>query len=72
MNDSVKLSTEGTIGIVIIDNPPVNVLSSDVCDQIGRCLDTVVSNPAIEAAVLIGAGRSFVAGEEGRTFSTQS
>ncbi|MBV8276806.1 MAG: enoyl-CoA hydratase/isomerase family protein, partial [Verrucomicrobia bacterium] len=64
MSDFVKFSTEDTVGIITIDNPPVNVLSSDVCEQIERCLDTIASNAAIEAAVLIGAGRSFVAGAD--------
>jgi 3-hydroxyacyl-CoA dehydrogenase len=64
MSDLVNLSTEDTVGIITIDNPPVNVLSSDVCEHIERCLDAVALNPALEATILIGAGRTFVAGAD--------
>jgi 3-hydroxyacyl-CoA dehydrogenase len=64
MNNLVKLSTEDTVGIITIDNPPVNALGSDVCEEIERCLDAVACNPALKAMILIGAGRSFVAGAD--------
>ena len=64
MRNLVKLSTEDTVGIITIDNPPVNALSSDVCEEIERCLDAVTFNPALKATILIGAGRSFVAGAD--------
>jgi 3-hydroxyacyl-CoA dehydrogenase len=64
MSNLVKLSNEDTVGILTIDNPPVNALSSDVCEEIERCLDAVAFNPALKATVLIGAGRTFVAGAD--------
>src|SRR5271157_2358506 len=64
MSDLVKLSTQDTVGIITIDNPPVNVLRSDVCEHIERCLDAVAFNPALESTILIGAGRTFVAGAD--------
>ena len=64
----VRLSTEGEIGVITVDNPPVNALSPGVPEGIIAALREAEANPAIHAIVLIGAGRSFIAGADIRQF----
>ena len=64
----VRLATEGAIGVITVDNPPVNALSPGVPEGIIACLREAEARPAIRAIVLIGAGRSFIAGADIRQF----
>jgi len=64
MNQFVHLTRRDGVGVVTIDNPPVNALSRAVAEEIGRCLDEAAGDGEIRAVVLIGAGRTFVAGAD--------
>src|SRR6185312_6653675 len=64
----VRLEREGDIGVIVVDNPPVNALSPGVPDGIIAALTEAEADPAIRALVLIGAGRSFIAGADIRQF----
>ena len=64
MSNLAKLTTQQDVGIITIDNPPVNALSSQVCEHIDCCLDAAASHPTLKAVILIGAGRTFVAGAD--------
>jgi 3-hydroxyacyl-CoA dehydrogenase len=64
----VHYETDGDIGIVIIDYPPVNALGPGVREGIVEALDKGMADPAIKAMVMIGAGRSFIAGADIRQF----
>ncbi|MDE2007794.1 MAG: enoyl-CoA hydratase/isomerase family protein, partial [Rhodospirillales bacterium] len=64
----VRLAREGAIGIVTVNNPPVNALSPGVPEGIIARLREAEADPAIRAIVLIGAGRSFIAGADIRQF----
>ncbi|MDE2580173.1 MAG: enoyl-CoA hydratase/isomerase family protein [Rhodospirillales bacterium] len=64
----VRLDTEGEIGVITVNNPPVNALSPGVPEGIVAALRAAEANPAIRAVVLIGAGRSFIAGADIRQF----
>ena len=64
----VRYETDGDIGIVIIDYPPVNALGPGVREGIVEMLDLGLADPAIKAMVMIGAGRSFIAGADIRQF----
>src|SRR6185312_2899132 len=44
--------------------PPVNALSPGVPEGIAEAIDKVNSDPGVNAAVLIGAGKTFVAGAD--------
>src|SRR5438094_4909888 len=59
------------IGVITIDNPPVNALSPGVPEGIVENVERGNADPAIRAMVLIGAGRSFIAGADIRTFGTR-
>jgi 3-hydroxyacyl-CoA dehydrogenase len=68
MDDVVQLTRDHEIVIITIDNPPVNALSPAVAEGIARALEQVDKDDSIEAAVLIGAGRTFVAGADIKEF----
>src|SRR5215813_5669362 len=57
------------IGVITVDNPPVNALSPGVPEGIVENVERGNADPAIKAMVLIGAGRSFIAGADVRTRS---
>ncbi|HLK51641.1 MAG TPA: 3-hydroxyacyl-CoA dehydrogenase NAD-binding domain-containing protein [Bryobacteraceae bacterium] len=68
MSELVKLSLEGDVAVVTIDNPPVNALSPGVPEGIRSLIEAAAQNPAVRAIVVIGAGRTFIAGADIREF----
>ncbi|WP_293915061.1 3-hydroxyacyl-CoA dehydrogenase NAD-binding domain-containing protein [Deinococcus sp.] len=54
--------------VLTIDNPPVNALSPGVPEGLHAGLDVAEQDDRIWAVVIIGAGRTFVAGADIRTF----
>jgi 3-hydroxyacyl-CoA dehydrogenase len=68
MNNLVTISTHDDIAVITIDNPPVNALSPGVPEGILAAIDQVNESPALRAAVVIGAGRTFVAGADIKEF----
>ncbi len=68
MGDLVTFTADGDVGIITIDNPPVNALSPGVPEGIAAAVDRLAADPALRAAVLIGAGRTFIAGADIKEF----
>jgi 3-hydroxyacyl-CoA dehydrogenase len=68
MSGSVRLERDGAMAVLIIDNPPVNAGSIEVRRALLSAIQTVRDDPGIEAAVVIGAGNTFVAGSDIREF----
>src|SRR5579863_9742748 len=68
----VRFETVGDIGVITVDNPPVNALSPGVPEGIVVAVDKGNADPAVKAMVLIGAGRSFIAGADIRQFGRPS
>ena len=68
MSNLVRVSKENDIAVITIDNPPVNALSPGVPEGIGTAIDEMNTDPAIAAAVVIGGGRTFVAGADIKEF----
>src|SRR5579863_9113731 len=68
MRDLVRFETVNGIGVITVDNPPVNALSPGVPEGIVAAVDKGNADPAVTAMVLIGAGRSFIAGADIRQF----
>ncbi|HZK90537.1 MAG TPA: 3-hydroxyacyl-CoA dehydrogenase NAD-binding domain-containing protein [Stellaceae bacterium] len=64
----VRFETDNGIGIITVDNPPVNALSPGVPQGIVDALDKGNADASVKAMVLIGAGRSFIAGADIRQF----
>jgi 3-hydroxyacyl-CoA dehydrogenase len=67
----VRFENVNGIGVVTVDNPPVNALSPGVPEGIVESVERGNADPAVKAMVLIGAGRSFIAGADIRQFGTR-
>src|SRR5271155_1076471 len=68
MNDLIQLKNENGIAVITINNPPVNALSPGVPEGISESLDQIAQDDAIKAVVLIGGGRTFIAGADIKEF----
>lgn len=68
MTDLVQLTKDNDIAIITINNPPVNALSPGVPEGISEAIDRISNDDSVIAAVLIGAGRTFVAGADIKEF----
>ena len=66
----VRLEKENDVGVIVVDYPPVNALGPGVADGIIDALNRANADPSIRAMVLLGAGRSFIAGADIRGFGT--
>ena len=64
----VRYEVEDGIGVITVDNPPVNALSPGVGEGIIEAVEKAEADPAVTAMVLMGAGRSFIAGADIRQF----
>ncbi|KAB7648872.1 3-hydroxyacyl-CoA dehydrogenase NAD-binding domain-containing protein [Polymorphobacter fuscus] len=60
----VDLAMDGDVAVITIDSPPVNALSADVRDGLDGAFRAIAANPALKAAVLVCAGRTFIAGAD--------
>jgi len=72
MSDSpvVRLEKDGDIGVIIVNYPPVNALGPGVSEGIIASLNEANADGSIKAMVLMGDGRSFIAGADIRGFGT--
>lgn len=68
MSDLVTTSRQGSVLVVTINNPPVNALSPGVPEGIAAAVRSAATDEAIHAVVVIGAGRTFIAGADIREF----
>jgi 3-hydroxyacyl-CoA dehydrogenase len=64
----VRFDVEDGVGVISIDNPPVNALAPGVRDGIVEAVEKGEADPKVAAMVMIGAGRSFIAGADIRAF----
>jgi 3-hydroxyacyl-CoA dehydrogenase len=64
MQIPVTVHSRGPVRVVLIDNPPVNALTTDVALEIARAVEDADRDPAIHAVVVGGAGRTFAAGAD--------
>lgn len=55
---------EGNIAVVVIDNPPLNFLSSGVAMELHNCLLEINETDGCRAMVLTGKGKAFMAGAD--------
>ncbi|MBA0086479.1 MAG: enoyl-CoA hydratase/isomerase family protein, partial [Acidobacteria bacterium Pan2503] len=64
MGDLVQFTQSGNIGVITINNPPVNALSPGVPEGIAESIDQLQNDDRLKAAVLIGGGSTFIAGAD--------
>ena len=68
MSSPVVLEKHGSIGVILVQNPPVNALSQAVRQGLADRLAEAVADDAIKGVVLAGDGRTFIAGADIREF----
>lgn len=68
LNSCVRLERSGTVGIIRIDNPPINAGSHPVREGLLAAIRKVDEDSALTGGILIGAGRMFMAGSDIREF----
>jgi 3-hydroxyacyl-CoA dehydrogenase len=68
LSDLVQRTTAGDVGIITINNPPVNALSPGVPEGIIAAVEAFGADPAVRAVVLICGGRTFIAGADIKEF----
>jgi 3-hydroxyacyl-CoA dehydrogenase len=64
VTDLVTLRRDGNIGVITLDNPPVNAFGAQARMQVLAALLRASDDTAIEAIVLRCAGRTFIAGAD--------
>src|SRR5438876_12023912 len=60
----VRTETHGATRVVFVDNPPVNALSTGVPEALIAAVDDANRVPTVASIVVLGAGRTFVAGAD--------
>src|ERR1700681_2741961 len=68
MSEIVLTSREGDIGVITINNPPVNALSPRVPEGILAGIEQFETDESVKAIVVIGGGRTFIAGADIKEF----
>ena len=68
MPDLVLLTRDNDIAVITVNNPPVNALSPGVPEGIAEAVEQIAKDPSVKAAVLIGAGTTFIAGADIKEF----
>ncbi len=64
MNELVLTHRDGDVGVITLNNPPVNALSPAVLEGLQVAVRTLRQDPAVRAIVLTGAGRAFSGGAD--------
>ncbi len=64
MSDVVQFEKRGHIGVIGVNNPPVNALGQAVRQGLIDTLAKALADTDVQAIVLIGKGRTFVAGAD--------
>ena len=63
-----RIEHDGDVAVIVIDNPPINAASAAVRQALLAAIATVESDASVKAAVLIGTGKTFIAGSDLREF----
>ncbi|MGE8352912.1 MAG: 3-hydroxyacyl-CoA dehydrogenase NAD-binding domain-containing protein [Pseudomonas protegens] len=64
----VETALHGNILVLTLNNPPVNALGVEIRRGLLAAIDSASDNPAVEAILLVGAGRHFCGGADIREF----
>jgi 3-hydroxyacyl-CoA dehydrogenase len=65
---SVRVEISHDVAVLVVDNPPVNAASAEIRSKLLQAVTAIARRSDIVAAVLIGAGKSFIAGSDLREF----
>ncbi|MCA1371019.1 enoyl-CoA hydratase/isomerase family protein [Bradyrhizobium sp. BRP14] len=65
---TISVTREGSVAVVLIDNPPVNALSQQIRQDLIHAVATLDEDDTVRAVVLACAGRTFIAGADVNEF----
>jgi 3-hydroxyacyl-CoA dehydrogenase len=68
MSGVVHSRAENEIAVITVDQPPVNALSTAVRRGLSAAIKNASADPAINALIIVGAGRTFISGADIREF----
>src|ERR1700685_758074 len=69
MAELIRCANEDDVAVITIDNPPVNALGPGVAEGITAALSRAEEDAEVRAIVVIGAGKTFVAGADIKEFA---
>jgi 3-hydroxyacyl-CoA dehydrogenase len=68
INDVVSIEINGSVGLIALDNPPVNAASHAIRTGLWQAVDTLQQTDGVEVIALYAKGRTFIAGADIREF----
>ncbi|HEY2201391.1 MAG TPA: enoyl-CoA hydratase/isomerase family protein, partial [Solirubrobacteraceae bacterium] len=68
----VRLEQDGALGIITLDNPPLNQIDEELVGDLGSVVSELENTSALRAALLRGAGDVFSAGADVALFKGRS
>ena len=68
MTEAVKTTRSGAVLVATVDNPPVNALGVAVRAGLKAAIEAAEADAAVQAVLIVGAGRAFIAGADIREF----
>ncbi|QFS96697.1 Fatty acid oxidation complex subunit alpha [Labrenzia sp. THAF191b] len=68
INDVVSIEINGSVGLIALDNPPVNAASHAIRSGLWQAVETLQQTDGIEVIALYAKGRTFIAGADIREF----
>lgn len=67
----LETDKQGSIGLITLNNPPLNIISSGILQQLDEAFSRMEEDPDVIAIILTGKGdKAFVAGADIKGFST--
>ncbi len=64
MSELASLTKQDGVAVITVNNPPVNALSPGVPEGILAHVEAAGNDPDVQAVVIIGGGRTFIAGAD--------
>ena len=64
MSEFVRVQTEGAVGTIRLDRPPMNALNAQVQDELAAAAAQVTQDAEIRAVVIYGGDKVFAAGAD--------
>jgi 3-hydroxyacyl-CoA dehydrogenase len=65
---AIRYDVDGSVAVVRVENPPVNALSPGVPESLQAAIERANADAEIRCIVVIGGGRTFIAGADVREF----
>ena len=70
MSSLVRYDVVNRVAVITIDNPPVNALSPAVWEGLDEAVAQAGRDSSVDAAVVLAAGSTFIAGADIKVFET--